>query len=112
MQLTPTLIKLVDGPQNVAVPCLRILGDLASADNNIYIEELLKQPEFFPTLIKQFKKTSKALKKESLWLISNIAAGTPGQVTRILQHPSLIDEIFALAQKDSSIEVEFFNHLI
>ena len=47
----------------------------------------------------------KNLQRESIWLLSNVAAGTPGQVTRLIQHSTLMGTIFKLVEKGCYFEV-------
>ena len=47
----------------------------------------------------------KNIPKETLWMLSNIAAGTPGQAARLIQHTTLIDTVFEILRKGVAFDV-------
>lgn len=68
----------------VVIPAMRIIGNV-SAGNEAQTEELLKAGalELLTDLIYHKKKN---IRRETCWILSNIAAGTKSQVSQILSH--------------------------
>ncbi|KAF8925948.1 armadillo-type protein [Dissophora ornata] len=76
------LIPLLVAPLNdfggldkkaLAIPLIRALGNIASGpDNNT--AALVHEPEFLPSMLRLIQSDCRPVKKESLWLMSNITA--------------------------------------
>ncbi|KAF9114461.1 hypothetical protein BGX27_010772 [Mortierella sp. AM989] len=61
----------------LAIPLIRALGNIASGpDNNT--SELINEPGFLSSLLQFIQSDCRPVKKESLWLMSNIAAEQTG----------------------------------
>ncbi|KAL1916649.1 uncharacterized protein VTP21DRAFT_5353 [Calcarisporiella thermophila] len=74
--LVPLLVKCM--PRMVdrgalAIPLIRTLGNIASGPDE-FDDELLKEPQFLPLLLKYIQSECRSVKKESLWVMSNITA--------------------------------------
>ncbi|KAI1318258.1 hypothetical protein EDD11_006954 [Mortierella claussenii] len=62
----------------LAIPLIRALGNIASGpDNNT--SELINEPGFLPAMLQFIQSDCRPVKKESLWLMSNITADRTGQ---------------------------------
>ncbi|KAF9346861.1 hypothetical protein BGX26_001632, partial [Mortierella sp. AD094] len=78
------LIPLLVGPlkdfldlKALAIPLIRALGNIASGpDNNT--SELINEPGFLSSMLQLIQSDCRPVKKESLWLMSNIAAEHTG----------------------------------
>ncbi|KAI8373036.1 armadillo-type protein [Radiomyces spectabilis] len=79
--LTPLVKSLkqlsVDGA--IVLPVLRTLGNIAG-DSDDAIDKLLNQPGFLATVVKLTQGEHRAVKKEALWVLSNITASERYQV--------------------------------
>ncbi|KAG0249515.1 hypothetical protein BG011_009222 [Mortierella polycephala] len=61
----------------LAIPLVRALGNIASGpDNNT--SELIHEPGFLPAMLRFIQSDCRPVKKESLWLMSNITAEHAG----------------------------------
>ncbi|RHZ71077.1 hypothetical protein Glove_262g24 [Diversispora epigaea] len=85
--LAPLLVKhmrplLSHGP--LALPLIRTFGNIASSpDNNTII--LINQPDFLSSMIEYIQSDCRPVKKESLWVMSNItAARRPEVLTKVI----------------------------
>ncbi|ORZ08580.1 armadillo-type protein [Lobosporangium transversale] len=62
----------------LAIPLIRALGNIASGpDNNT--SALIHEPEFLPSMLQLIQSDCRPVKKESLWLMSNITADHASQ---------------------------------
>ncbi|EAR91394.1 importin subunit alpha (macronuclear) [Tetrahymena thermophila SB210] len=72
-------------------PAVRIIGNVATSRDN-YVDILLQQNILQP-LIQLFVHDKKAYRKESLWTVSNIMAGTSTQVQKVLEQPNFYQNL-------------------
>ncbi|KAK9718821.1 hypothetical protein K7432_005202 [Basidiobolus ranarum] len=86
--LAPLLVKhmpIMADKGSLAIPIIRTIGNIASC-TDWHADTLMQQPEFLPNLVPYIKSELRALKKESLWVLSNITAGTLEHVTAVLDN--------------------------
>eukprot|EP00331_Platyophrya_macrostoma_P023919 CAMPEP_0176442708 /NCGR_PEP_ID=MMETSP0127-20121128/21986_1 /TAXON_ID=938130 /ORGANISM="Platyophrya macrostoma, Strain WH" /LENGTH=404 /DNA_ID=CAMNT_0017827793 /DNA_START=236 /DNA_END=1447 /DNA_ORIENTATION=+ len=99
--LLEAMTNLIQSPLlSIVIPTIRILGNLAAAQDNSYIDEILKYPIFIDTLAGLITHAKRAIRKETSWCLSNLVAGTPAQSIHILNHPTLIDNLFKQASSE------------
>ena len=99
----PVLMQHLDNsfnqrePKHIVTPVVRVLGNFVSGSDSQTqavidggmierAQQLLRNPR-------------KNVRKETCWLLSNIAAGTQSQITSLFQFPSLLQNIVQLAEK-------------
>eukprot|EP00475_Leptophrys_vorax_P044107 TRINITY_DN8712_c0_g1_i1.p1 TRINITY_DN8712_c0_g1~~TRINITY_DN8712_c0_g1_i1.p1 ORF type:complete len:577 (-),score=144.64 TRINITY_DN8712_c0_g1_i1:39-1769(-) len=81
--IKPVMNFMQSESTNLCVPSLRMIGNIASASDEIYTQKLLDSGvlESLPRLDHQRTST----RKEVLWLLSNIAAGNIEQIHRLIE---------------------------
>ncbi|CAO3581389.1 unnamed protein product [Absidia cylindrospora] len=94
--LIKNLNKLAD--QGVMViPILRTFGNLAGGpDENI--ELLVQQERFLSTVLKLAKSDTRVIKKEALWVMSNITAAKRTYIIEQVNTPETIEQLSELVQ--------------
>ncbi|KAL4461641.1 hypothetical protein ABPG74_016265 [Tetrahymena malaccensis] len=83
-------------------PAIRIIGNVATS-NDSYVDYLLQQNILKP-MIDLFVHLKKAYRKESLWTISNIMAGTSTQVQKVLEQPNFYQNL--ISNRSQSLDVK------
>ena len=82
------------------VPALRTLGNIVSGDDKQ--TQTVIEANVLTALVPLLSHEKKNIRKETCWLLSNIAAGTPAQLTLLMNTPQLIPRV--LEQLSSSAE--------
>lgn len=118
--LAKLIEKIKTSSDEMSLYCLKILRVLASAESSVYIDvynhyfhiiahlltkELLKCSDFLEGVTCQLKIKDKNRRKESLWILSNIAAGTAPQYGKLLSFPLLVENILKLTEDEADPEV-------
>ncbi|KAK9702116.1 hypothetical protein K7432_011405 [Basidiobolus ranarum] len=86
--LAPLLVKhmpIMADKGSLAIPLIRTVGNIASC-TDWHADTLMQQPAFLQNLIPYIKSELRAIKKESLWVLSNITAGTIEHVNAVLEN--------------------------
>ncbi|EFC44059.1 predicted protein [Naegleria gruberi] len=84
------ICKLIDNVinekdvRNIELPSLRILGNFTRMEYDAVTQQVIDQPEFFKCLSRSMQSDKFSMKKEALYVMSNIAAGTPAQSARLV----------------------------
>jgi len=88
----PTLVQYLGSSENKLIfPALQTLGNLLSSTKDHYTDEVLKQPAFIDLLFKLSNSDNERIKIYATWSISNIAAGSPDQISKIIDNPEYIN---------------------
>lgn len=85
----PDLVRLLGSAHsNVVTPALRTLGNLVSGDDE-QTQAVLDAGAliYMPALLRNAKKN---VRKETCWLLSNIAAGNPNQISTLTHTKQLL----------------------
>ncbi|ORY07322.1 ARM repeat-containing protein [Basidiobolus meristosporus CBS 931.73] len=112
--LAPLLVKhmpVMADKGSLAIPIIRTIGNIASC-SDWHADSLIQQPGFLANLVPYINSELRALKKESLWVLSNLTAGTLEHVTRVLDAgilPCLV-EIATHSNFDIRKEAAYITH--
>lgn len=82
------------------VPSLRTLGNIVSGDDQQ--TQCVLDSNVISALVPLLSHAKKNIRKETCWLLSNIAAGTVDQLTELVNTPSLLQRV--LEQMSSTAE--------
>ena len=94
--VVPHLISRLESTEaKVLLPTLRTVGDIACG-NNQQAEILLSFSNLVGTLMKLVQQSKKAIKKEALWTLSNIAAGTEELIETVISSVANIQQVIQL----------------
>ena len=69
------LLEHIAAEKKLKIHFLRIIGNIASIDNDTYVDILI-QNKAIPILVANIVSENIVMSKEALWILSNIAAGT------------------------------------
>ncbi|KAG9395858.1 HEAT-like repeat [Carpediemonas membranifera] len=86
--IVPSVVDLVAGPRTVATSAIRVLGNITSSDDNRYIDVVIDALGL-AALVSVLATAPDPLKREALWALANVAAGTPAQLTAVLNEGAL-----------------------
>jgi len=81
--LVPDLVRLLRKQERIALPCLRVLG-LITVGKEEEVEEIIKA-NGLEALKELLGSSSSSLRKESCWVISNIALGPLHHIKEIIR---------------------------
>ena len=85
----PTLVKMMaSGINTMIVPALRAIGNMVSG-NDIQTQAVL-DAQTLQALVPLLSHNKKNIRKETCWVLSNIAAGTPSQLNSLFLVPELL----------------------
>lgn len=99
--VTETIFKFLTDPYTgLSIPALRILGNY-STGNEYQTQELIKF-DFFTQAMTLLDHPKKAMRRETCWVLSNIAAGTASQVDTFLYQEALLNKLLDKLDKDLS----------
>lgn len=87
------LTYLQSGKPSIAFPALKILANLISSSRDAYTDEILKHDGFLARVFELYTSPSAELKIYAAMTISNIAAGTPNQIEKLIAKPKYIDNM-------------------
>ncbi|KAL4490837.1 hypothetical protein ABPG72_021891 [Tetrahymena utriculariae] len=85
-------------------PAVRIIGNVATSKDN-HVDILLQQNILQP-MIQLFVHDKKAYRKESLWTISNIMAGTSTQIQKVLEQPNFYQNLISNRNQQQDVRKE------
>ncbi|CAD8066995.1 unnamed protein product [Paramecium primaurelia] len=104
-QITQKLVVLLQKENHsIVIPALRILGNILTGNEeqtNVVLNCGVLQ--VFQNLLQNKKRT---LRQEVCWSLSNIAAGSSGQVKQIIRDDQLLNSIFLLLNNETSNVIE------
>lgn len=85
----PTLVKMMaSGVNTMIVPALRAVGNMVSG-NDMQTQAVLDAQALY-ALVPLLSHSKKNIRKETCWVLSNIAAGTPTQLNSLFMVPDLL----------------------
>lgn len=88
----PTLLQMMSSDiTTMVVPALRALGNMVSG-NDLQTQAVVDAGAL-PVLLPLLSHMKKNIRKETCWVISNIAAGTPVQLNSLFQLPNLLPQV-------------------
>lgn len=92
----PTLVQYLASDQHRLIfPALQSLGNLISTTKDQNTDEVLRQPDFLPNLFNLCSSTNQRIRVYATWAVSNIAAGTPQQIAKIIEKPEYVESLNA-----------------
>jgi hypothetical protein len=94
---------LQSGKTEFAVPALRTLGNIVSG-NDVQTQAVLDS-NIIPLLVPLLKHPKKNIRKESCWMLSNIAAGTEDQISHLLAFPDVLSQVLVQMSTASEWDV-------
>lgn len=93
LNVVPALDKILNsGVQKLIVPALRTLGNIVSGSDNQ--TQIVVDANILPSLVTLLSCSNKKnIRKETCWMLSNIAAGSRNQLDTLVMTPKLIDNV-------------------
>lgn len=90
----PMILTYLQSPKpSIAFPALKILANLISSTRDAYTDEVLKHDGFLARVFELYNSPSEEIKIYSAMTLSNIAAGTPNQIEKLISKPKYIDNL-------------------
>lgn len=101
----PCLINsLKEGsPDTSIIPALRILGNIVSGNDQQ--TQAVVDSGVLPALCPLLKHPKKNIRKESCWLLSNVAAGSSLQLSQLVNTPGLVAQVLEQTSSGSEWDV-------
>jgi len=90
---------LLSNNLTILAPAMRTLGNLVSGEDD-QTEVVVKCPGFLTRIFELTSHPRKIMRKESLWIISNIAAGSKEHLDLILENPNHLKAIKRSLRED------------
>ncbi|KAI9358200.1 armadillo-type protein [Pilaira anomala] len=91
--LVKDLAKLADqGP--VVLPVLRTLGNLVGTED--FLKTLAEQDQFLPTVVSLTKSDQRVVKKEALWVLSNITSSQDPEIIKQIEELDVLKNLSEL----------------
>jgi len=95
------IVNLIESSSpKVYAPGLRIVGNIISCSDEL-AAIVLKEKNLLPSLLKLLDNELNGIRKETLWVLSNIAAGLPAQFESVMGNSVFIEKIIEAARSDS-----------
>ena len=57
---------------------------------------MLKHPDFLSILMALLQHEKRAARKEAVWIMSNLLAGTVNQIELVMNYPGMIQQLFQM----------------
>ena len=91
--VAPIIVKLAsdDTTSSLVIPALRTIGNIVSGNDQQ--TQVMLDLNVLPLLLKLMSHPKKNVRKEAMWTLSNITAGTESQVESVIQYPGMIEKI-------------------
>eukprot|EP01037_Dinobryon_pediforme_P016663 gene16663-16843_t len=104
LKVVPTLVAML-GSKNIttAVPALRALGNIVSGNDSQ--TQAVVDAGVLPALVPLLSHPKKNIRKETCWMLSNIAAGTLTQLNQLFTVPNLLSLVLAQLSAKSEWDV-------
>ena len=79
-------VKYMSAPnRQLRIPAQRLVGNITAGDHPFFTEEVIRlQP--FDALVEAMQDKNVSIRKEAVWILSNIAAGTPEQIQSLIDY--------------------------
>jgi importin subunit alpha-1 len=101
--MTQTLVKLLDHENTAIVtPALRVLGNFVSGSDTQ--TQAVLDAGVLKMAFKLFKSSKRSIRKETFWLLSNVAAGTPQQINAIVRSQAHLQHA-VLSMQNAEFEI-------
>jgi hypothetical protein len=102
--IVPTLITMMDSDQtNQIIPALRTIGNIVSGCDQC--TQAVVNGGFLPAAAQLLSHAKKGIRKETCWALSNIAAGSHGQLQTLMSCPGVVPGILEALSASSEWEV-------
>merc|ERR1712032_143135 len=95
----PTLVSLLRRAGSSVTPALRSAGNIVSGNERQ--TQAAIDAGIIPALGTLLDHGKQNIRKEACWTLSNIAAGTPAQVSSLLACPSIVQKVMQLLGSDN-----------
>ena len=90
----PIVLTYLQSPKpSIAFPALKVLANLISSSRDAYTDEILKHDGFLARVFELFTSPNEEIKIYAAMTLSNIAAGTPNQIEKLISKPKYIDNL-------------------
>lgn len=102
--LIPVLVKMLTSDKvQLIVPALRALGNVASGNDSQ--TQAVVNANVLPALGTLLQHSKKNIRKETCWMLSNIAAGNRAQLVKLMNTPNLVQEVLGQLSCSNDWEV-------
>lgn len=105
--VVPTIFELAnqDLRSDIVCPAVRTLGNIVTGDERQ--TQFILDLNILPMLMNLMSHPKKNIVKESVWMLSNITAGTASQIEAVIRCPGLIQKVIELLESsDHNIQKE------
>lgn len=100
LQVAGRLVELLQQGGSLLVPALRTLGNFVTGNETQ--TQVAIDAGLLPALVPLLSHSRKNVRKEALWVLSNVAAGTAAQLKSLCSTPDLLQRV--LGQLSSNVE--------
>jgi len=102
----PDLVAIMSMKEQIAIlmPCLRTLGNICTG-NDYQTDMVIECPGFLENLYNLMENERVSVRRESLWIMSNITAGTGSQITKFFASFPFVERLVSCIQNDPSDDV-------
>ena len=105
MEAVVTIMRRRERVASISTPLLRCLGTMVSDDAPASTEAVVEAGAV-PALMGLLRSPKKGIRKETWWTLSNIAAGTPEQLEKLLESSIAGPALEALEREPSDVRKE------
>lgn len=99
--IIPRIIKHLDEPaMGLLIPSIRILGNISTGSVD-HANELISH-NILGLLLKVLDHHKKVVRRQACWVLSNITAGSKGQVQAVINAQPLMKRVLELFQMDGN----------
>lgn len=92
------IIDMLDGEGNMVTPALRTVGNIVSGNDSQ--TQAILDAGLMSKMDSVLNSSKRMVRKESCWVLSNIAAGTTAQIKTILRTKGLTQRVIEMAEED------------
>jgi len=82
------------------IPCLRTFGNICAGDET-QTEAVITCPGFLEKIYTLLEHTKKSVRRECIWIMSNITAGTPVQTAKLFKSFPFVPKLIWFIANDS-----------
>ncbi|ETO16975.1 importin alpha [Reticulomyxa filosa] len=94
------MIRDEEVPTDIVKSALRVIGQMITSSNDCVTSHLIKAG-FYDVVPKLLTNSSKAFRKEAVWMLSNIAGGSVDDIESLLSKEDIMKQVVKMSTHDS-----------